>query len=218
MIRLKSQKHEWLFRKIKHAFDAVVVLLGLLVSLPLFIAFALAVKLTSKGPVFYRAQAVGKGGRYFSMYKFRSMVSGANKKVHQEYVTRLIKGDITPNGSGTPVKITNDSRVTSVGKILRKTSLDELPQLINVLKGEMSLVGPRPCLPYEYKLYKDWHKKRTAVRPGITGLWQVTGRSEVSFEDMILLDLYYIYNRSMDLDLSILFETIFVVLCKKGAY
>ena len=112
----------------------------------------------------------------------------------------------------------NDSRATRIGKILRKTSLDEFPQLMNVLKGEMSLVGPRPCLPYEYEVYKEWHKKRTTVRPGITGLWQVLGRSEVSFEDMILLDLYYIYNRSMDLDLTILFETLFVVLKKKGAH
>jgi lipopolysaccharide/colanic/teichoic acid biosynthesis glycosyltransferase len=112
----------------------------------------------------------------------------------------------------------NDPRVTWIGRILRKTSMDEIPQLLNVLKGEMSLVGPRPCLPYEYEVYKDWHKKRTAVRPGITGLWQVVGRSEVSFEDMILLDLYYIYNRSFQLDLTILFETIFVVIKKKGAH
>jgi len=112
----------------------------------------------------------------------------------------------------------NDPRVTRVGRFLRKTSLDELPQLINVLKGDMSLVGPRPCLPYEWEIYKDWHKKRTAVRPGITGLWQVVGRSEVSFEDMILLDLYYIYNYRLELDFSILFETIFVVLKKKGAH
>ena len=105
-----------------------------------------------------------------------------------------------------------------VGKFIRKFSLDELPQLINVLKGDMSLVGPRPCLPYEYEIYKDWYKKRTSVRPGITGLWQVTGRSEVSFEDMILLDLYYIYNRSFVMDLSIMYETIFVVFGKRGAY
>ena len=130
----------------------------------------------------------------------------------------LIKGEITPDGSGKPIKIINDSRVTRVGRILRKTSLDELPQLINILKGEMSLVGPRPCLPYEYKVYKDWHKKRTSVRPGITGLWQVLGRSEVSFEDMILLDLYYIYNSSLDLDLGVLSETVSVVLKKKGAH
>jgi lipopolysaccharide/colanic/teichoic acid biosynthesis glycosyltransferase len=146
------------------------------------------------------------------------MVSGASKEIHKEFVTRLIKGEFAQIGPDKTLKITNDPRVTTVGRILRKTSLDELPQLINVLKGEMSLVGPRPCLPYEYEIYKDWHKKRTAVRPGITGLWQVLGRSEVSFEDMILLDLYYIYNRSLDLDLGILFETIFVVLKKKGAH
>jgi undecaprenyl-phosphate galactose phosphotransferase len=218
MIRLNSQRHQWLFRKIKYTFDAVAVMIGFILALPLFGAFALAIKLTSKGPVFYRAQAVGKGGRFFHMYKFRSMITGASKDIHQEYVTRLIKGEITPDGSGKPIKIVNDPRVTTVGRILRKTSLDELPQLINILKGEMSLVGPRPCLPYEYTVYKDWHKKRTSVRPGITGLWQVVGRSAVSFEDMILLDLYYIYNCSIDLDLSILFETIFVVLKKKGAH
>jgi lipopolysaccharide/colanic/teichoic acid biosynthesis glycosyltransferase len=116
------------------------------------------------------------------------------------------------------LKITDDPRITRVGKILRKFSLDELPQLINVLKGDMSLVGPRPCLPYEYDCYKDWCKKRVAVRAGITGLWQVTGRSSVTFEDMILLDLYYIYNRNLAMDFNILFETIFVVLGKKGAY
>jgi lipopolysaccharide/colanic/teichoic acid biosynthesis glycosyltransferase len=130
----------------------------------------------------------------------------------------MIKGEITQDGSGKTLKITNDPRVTKIGRILRKTSMDELPQLINVLRGEMSLVGPRPCLPYEFEVYRDWHKKRTAVRPGITGLWQVVGRSEVSFEDMILLDLYYIYNYSLELDFSILFETIFVVLRKKGAH
>ena len=138
--------------------------------------------------------------------------------MHKEFVTKMIKGEIAQDGSGKTLKIVNDPRVTAVGRLLRKTSLDELPQLINVIKGEMSLVGPRPCLPYEYELYKDWHKKRTAVRPRITGLWQVVGRSEVSFEDMILLDLYYIYNRSFELDLSILFETFFVVLRKKGAH
>ena len=218
MIRLSSRRHQWLFRKIKYAFDAVAAFIGFILVLPVFAVFALAIKLTSEGPVFYRAQAVGKGGRFFQMYKFRSMTTGASKEIHKEYVIRLIKGEITPDGSGKPIKIINDSRVTKVGRILRKTSLDELPQLINILKGEMSLVGPRPCLPYEYKVYKDWHKKRATVRPGITGLWQVVGRSAVSFEDMILLDLYYIYNRSMDLDLSILFETIFVLLKKKGAY
>ena len=218
MIRLGSRPHAWLFRKVKYAFDVVVASTVMILALPLLVAFALAIKLTSEGPVFYRAQAVGKGGRFFRMFKFRSMITGASKEIHKEFVTRLIKGEIAQEGPGKTLKIINDPRVTTVGRILRKTSLDELPQLINVLKGEMSLVGPRPCLPYEFEIYKDWHKKRTAVRPGITGLWQVLGRSEVSFEDMILLDLYYIYNRSMDLDLGILFETIFVVLKKKGAH
>jgi undecaprenyl-phosphate galactose phosphotransferase len=218
MIRLNRRWHQWVFEKGKYAFDAVAALLGIIVVLPIFAAFALAIKLTSSGPVFYRAQAVGKGGRFFRMFKFRSMVVGASKDIHKDFVTRMISGEITQDGSGKTLKITNDPRVTAVGRLLRKTSLDELPQLINVLKGDMSLVGPRPCLPYEYEIYKDWHKKRTAVRPGITGLWQVVGRSEVGFEDMILLDLYYIYNRSMELDFNIFFETVFVLLKRKGAY
>jgi exopolysaccharide biosynthesis polyprenyl glycosylphosphotransferase len=218
MVRLEYRRYRFIFRRAKHALDTGLALLGLAVSLPLFAVFALAIKLTSPGPVFYRAQAVGKGGRFFGMYKFRTMVMGASQELHKSYVTRMIKGEITQDGSGKIMKIVEDPRVTKVGRILRKTSLDELPQLINVLKGDMSLVGPRPCLPYEYEIYKDWHKKRTSVRPGISGLWQVVGRSEVSFEDMILLDLYYIYNRSLELDFSILFETIFVLLKKKGAH
>jgi len=218
MVRLSHGRQQWFFQKLKHALDAVAALVGIILVSPIFWAFSLAIKLTSPGPIFYRAKVVGKGGRFFRMYKFRSMVTGASKDIHKDYVTRMIKGEITQDGSGKTLKITNDPRVTRIGRLLRKTSLDELPQLINVLKGEMSLVGPRPCLPYEFEIYKDWHKKRTAVRPGITGLWQVVGRSEVSFEDMILLDLYYIYNRSLDLDLSILFETAFVVLRKKGAH
>jgi len=218
MVRLRGGRNEWLFLKAKHAFDAVSGLVATAVALPILLTSALAIALDSRGPVFYRPRAIGKGGRPFTMFKFRSMFTDASKSLHQDYVTKLIKGEIGQDPSGQPLKITNDPRVTRVGGFLRKTSLDELPQLINVLKGDMSLVGPRPCLPYEWEIYKDWHKKRSAVRPGITGLWQVVGRSEVSFEDMIILDLYYIYNRSFDLDLSILFETIFVVLKKKGAH
>jgi len=218
MIRLGTNHYQWLFRRIKHAFDAVAALMAFIVFLPVFISAALAVKLTSEGPVFYRPTAVGKRGRIFKMFKFRSMITGASAATHQDYVSRMIKGEIVQDGSGKTLKITNDPRVTKVGRILRKTSLDELPQLINVFKGDMSLVGPRPCLVYEYEIYKEWHKRRTRVRPGITGLWQVVGRSEVSFEDMILLDLYYIYNRSLELDFNILFETLFVLLKRKGAY
>lgn len=218
MIRLGANRRRWLFTRGKRMFDLFSTLLGIAVALPIFIVASLAIKLTSRGPVFFRARAVGKRGRMFSMYKFRSMVTDASVDIHKKYVTRLIKGEIRRDDSGEPLKITNDPRVTRIGKILRKTSLDELPQLINVLKGDMSLVGPRPCLTYEYEVYKDWHKKRTTVRPGITGLWQVVGRSEVEFDDMILLDLYYIYNRSWGLDINILFETVFVVLNKRGAY
>jgi len=218
MIRLSGGRNEWLFLKAKHAFDAVIGFAAMAIALPILLASALAIALDSKGLVFYRPRAIGKGGRPFTMFKFRSMFTDASKSLHQDYVTKLIKGEIRQEHSGQTLKITNDPRVTRVGRFLRKTSLDELPQLINVLKGDMSLVGPRPCLPYEWEIYKDWHKKRTAVRPGITGLWQVVGRSEVSFEDMILLDLYYIYNYRLELDFSILFETIFVVLKKKGAH
>jgi exopolysaccharide biosynthesis polyprenyl glycosylphosphotransferase len=219
MIRLCSQKRSWLFYKIKHISDALVTLPVFILQLPFFLVLMAAVKMTSKGPVFYKAKAIGKGGRPFNMLKFRSMHLNSDKSIHQKYVTKLIRGDVSKDAQQNgPLKITDDPRITKVGRILRKYSMDELPQLINVLKGEMSLVGPRPCLPYEYDIYQDWHKKRTAVRPGITGLWQVTGRSEVLFEDMILLDLYYIYNGSQILDLQILFETIFVVLGKKGAY
>ncbi len=219
MIRLCSQKRSWLFYKLKHISDALITLPAFILQMPFFLMIMALIKLESKGPVFYLARAIGKSGSPFNMYKFRSMYVDSDKSIHQQYVTKLIKGEIDQEDAEKgPIKIVQDPRVTKVGRILRKLSLDELPQLINVLKGQMSLVGPRPCLPYEYEIYQDWHKKRTAVRPGITGLWQVTGRSEVLFEDMILLDLYYIYNNSLMLDLQILFETVFVVLGKKGAY
>ena len=168
-------------------------------SIPMLI-ITLAIKLGSKGPVFYRQIRVGMDQKEFEILKFRTMKEDAEQDSGPKWSTQ------------------DDPRRTKIGRILRSTSLDELPQFINVLKGQMSLVGPRPCLPYEYEIYKEWYKKRTSVRPGITGLWQVAGRSEVSFEDMILLDLYYIYNRSLMMDFSIMYETIFVVLAKKGAY
>jgi undecaprenyl-phosphate galactose phosphotransferase len=219
LIKLCAQRNTWLVNKAKHFIDAVVSLPAVFFALPLFGLFAAAIKVNSAGPVFYRARTIGKAAREFTMYKFRTMYADTDNSIHKAYVTDLIEGKIgREDGSRGALKITDDPRVTRVGKFLRKTSLDELPQLINVLKADMSLVGPRPCLPYEYEVYKDWHKKRTAVRPGITGLWQVTGRSEVAFDDMILLDLYYIYNRSLLLDFQIMYETVFAVLAKKGAY
>jgi exopolysaccharide biosynthesis polyprenyl glycosylphosphotransferase len=218
MVRLNTQKTKWLVNKIKHTFDALVALPLFIVLLPVFAVIAMAIKLNSKGPVFYKATAIGKGAREFSMYKFRSMRVDTDNAHHKAFVSKLIKGEIDQTDDAQPLKIVDDPRITAVGRILRKLSLDELPQIINVLKGDMSLVGPRPCLPYEYEIYKDWHKKRTTVRPGITGLWQVAGRSEVEFDDMILLDLYYIFNHDLAMDFSTLYETIFVVLGRKGAY
>ena len=205
MIRMCSQKNTWVFNKLKHGLDALLALPIFIFLLPLFLVIAVAIKLNSSGPVFYRARSIGKSGREFTMYKFRSMKVNNGVDIHKNYVTKLIKGEQYDRGKIDRVfKITDDPRVTSVGKFLRKFSLDELPQIINVLKGNMSLVGPRPCLPYEYEVYKDWHKKRLFIRPGISGLWQVAGRSAVTFEDMVLLDLYYIYNRSLILDLIIM--------------
>ena len=219
MIRLCSQKNSWLFNKMKYGLDAMISLPATVLLLPLFVLIGVAIKSNSKGPVFYRANAVGKDGKSFKMYKFRSMNVNGGADIHRDYVTRLIKGEIRPETEGgRPLKITKDPRITKVGHFLRKTSMDELPQLLNIIRGEMSLVGPRPCLPYEFEMYKDWHKKRLGVRPGITGLWQVAGRSEVAFEDMVLLDLYYVYNRNLPMDMSVVYATIFAVLAKKGAH
>jgi exopolysaccharide biosynthesis polyprenyl glycosylphosphotransferase len=219
MIKLCTQKRSELFNKVKHGLDALITLPLFVLQLPVFAIIAAAIKLNSEGPVFYKADAIGKNGRLFRMYKFRSMCINIDCRIHRDYVTRLIKGEIGEQGiGGQTLKITDDPRVTAVGRFLRRFSLDELPQLINVLEGEMSLVGPRPCLPYEFEHYQAWYKKRVSVRPGITGVWQVSGRSEVAFEDMILLDLYYIYNRSVLLDFQILYETVFAVLKQKGAY
>jgi lipopolysaccharide/colanic/teichoic acid biosynthesis glycosyltransferase len=219
MIRLCSQKNSWVFNKIKHGLDALITLPLLLLLVPLFVVIGISIKLSSPGPVFYRAKAIGKNGKQFIMYKFRSMRIDNGCDIHKNYVTKLIKGEIRGEGNERQVfKITDDPRITFVGKLLRKFSLDELPQLINVLKGDMSLVGPRPCLPYEFEVYKDWHKKRLSIRPGISGLWQIAGRSAVTFEDMVMLDLYYIYNRNVLMDMNVLYETIFAIVGKRGAY
>ena len=219
MIRMCTQKFSGIFNPVKHGLDALIALPVAILLLPVFLLIALAIKLTSKGPVFYKPDAIGRNGKIFKMYKFRSMCTDSSCDVHKDYVTRLIKGEIGEKGvDGQTLKITDDPRVTPVGKFLRRFSLDELPQLINVLKGEMSLVGPRPCLPYEYEQYKKWYKKRVSVRPGITGVWQVAGRSEVAFEDMILLDLYYVYNRGVLLDFQVLLATAGTVIGRKGAF
>ncbi len=164
------------------------------------------IKLTSRGPILFRQERVGLD-RNFIFYKFRTMYANADKK-HGELMRK----------HGIMFKLENDPRITPLGKFLRKTSLDELPQFFNVLKGEMSLIGPRPPMPEEVALYNKWQKKRLGVKPGITGLWQVSGRSEVSFNEWVKLDVYYIENWSLWLDCQILLKTIVVVLKGRGAY
>jgi lipopolysaccharide/colanic/teichoic acid biosynthesis glycosyltransferase len=206
----------------KQAMDIVGSGLLLILCTPVFLIIALAVKMSSKGPVLYRQQRVGQYGQTFTFLKFRSMRTGNDSSVHKEYVTQLIAGKAEHklfNGSGEGVyKLTNDTRVTRVGRFLRRTSLDELPQLVNVLKGDMSLVGPRPAIPYEVEAYQTWHRRRVLeVKPGITGLWQVTGRSTVKFDDMVRLDLRYASLWSPLLDFKILMRTPRAVLKGAGA-
>jgi lipopolysaccharide/colanic/teichoic acid biosynthesis glycosyltransferase len=208
---------------VKRVFDIAGSTTMLILLAPVFFVIALAVKLTSRGPVFYRQQRVGRYGQTFTFLKFRSMYANNDTSVHKEFVTRLIAsnpGQTTQTESGDGVyKLTNDKRITSVGGILRRTSLDELPQFLNVLKGEMSLVGPRPPIPYELAAYQTWHRQRLlAVKPGITGLWQVMGRSSIRFDEMVRLDLRYASTWTPWLDLKILLRTPGAVIKGTGAY
>jgi len=208
---------------IKRAMDILGSLLALLFNAPVFFVVAVAVKLSSKGPVFFRQTRVGQHGKAFTFLKFRSMYVDNDSSVHEQYVKQLIAGQAEQhpsNGNGNGVyKLTNDNRVTPVGAFLRRTSLDELPQFLNVLKGEMSLVGPRPPVPYEVEAYDIWHRRRLLeAKPGITGLWQVNGRSRVKFDEMVRLDLRYARTWSPWLDLKILLRTPGAVLFGEGAY
>lgn len=207
--------------KIKRMIDIVGSAFLLLLTSPLFVMIALAVKLSSRGPIFFRQTRVGQHGRHFTFLKFRSMYAGNDQGVHQKYVQQLIAGKVqsiaVEKESEQVYKMTDDKRITPVGKFLRRTSLDELPQFLNVLLGDMSLVGPRPPIPYELEAYEIWHRNRLLqVRPGITGLWQVTGRSRVSFDEMVRLDLQYAVSWSPMLDIQILLRTPAAVI--KGAY
>lgn len=206
---------------IKRLMDIVGSGMGLFFGSPVFILIGLAIKLSSRGPVFFRQERIGQHGKPFTFLKFRTMKINNDPQVHKEYVQRLIAGDaaLSPaNGNGV-YKIKSDPRVTPVGSFLRKTSLDELPQLINVLRGEMSLVGPRPPIKYEVDAYAIWHRSRLLeAKPGITGLWQVNGRSRVKFDDMVRLDIQYARSWSLLLDLQILLQTPHAVLLGEGAY
>jgi lipopolysaccharide/colanic/teichoic acid biosynthesis glycosyltransferase len=207
---------------VKRSMDIAGSLCALALFSPLMVAIAALIKLTSKGPLLFRQRRVGQFGRAFTFLKFRSMYAENNHAVHQEYIKRFIAGNGSEaslaQGSGV-YKLTNDPRITPIGRILRETSLDELPQFLNVLIGEMSLVGPRPPIPYEVEYYDIWHKRRfLAVKPGITGLWQVHGRSRTTFDEMVRLDLRYGKSWSLWLDLKILLQTPRAVLTGNGAH
>ena len=218
--RVKAPSSHMVYLATKRILD-VAISLGLLFLLaPILLLITLLIKFTSPGPIIYKRNVVGKGEKIFTFYKFRTMRMNNDDSEHQKYVVDVIngKGKDIGNGKKKVYKIKNDPRITTIGKILRKLSLDELPQLINVLKSEMSLIGPRPCTVDEFKHYKSWHKKRFTVTPGISGLYQVTARSTVNYDDMVVLDLYYKEHQSLWLDIEIMMKTIPTMLFGKGAY
>jgi exopolysaccharide biosynthesis polyprenyl glycosylphosphotransferase len=195
---------------VKRTFDLAVALLIVVVGSPLWLAIALAVKLGSRGPVFYADRRVGLGEREFRMLKFRTMVADAAE--------RQAVLEQANEATGALFKIREDPRVTPVGRVLRRFSVDEIPNVLNVLRGEMSLVGPRPLPVRDYQKLEPWHRRRYNVLPGLTGLWQIAGRSDLTFDDLVRLDFYYLENWSIWLDVTILIKTPFVVLARKGAY
>ena len=198
--------------RVKRWLDVVVSAAALVVLLPLFAIVALLIRLDSPGPVFFRQTRIGRGGRPFEMWKFRTMVRDAPDAPHRELVLALARGsddDQTREAGVRRIyKLTDDPRITAVGRWLRQTSVDELPQLLNVLRGEMSLVGPRPPLPYEYDVYHPWQRERFEMPQGITGLWQVSGRNRVGYRRMHELDIEYVRRWSLGLDLTILARTV----------
>ena len=210
-------------RFMKRSMDIVGSTAALILFCPLFVLISMAIKLTSKGPILFKQERVGRYGLPFTFLKFRSMKCANDPRIHREYVKRFIAGgkdspEVSHN-QNVVYKIQNDPRVTRVGKFLRKSSLDELPQFINVLKGDMSLVGPRPPIPYELEGYQIWHRRRVLEsKPGITGLWQVNGRSRLKFDDMVRLDLQYAKTWSLWLDIKILLRTPRAVLFGAGGY
>lgn len=208
-------------RIVKRTSDLMITATALLLLSPLWLLIALLIKLDSKGPIFYKQERVGMDGRIFLFYKFRSMHVGADDTTHREYQRAYISGRADSNlgDAERPVfKLRSDARITRVGRLLRKTSLDELPQLFNVLRGDMSVVGPRPPIPYEVENYQLWHRKRLDMKPGITGLWQVSGRNRLPFDEMVRMDLFYIENWSLLLDIKIILQTLPVMWRGEDAY
>jgi exopolysaccharide biosynthesis polyprenyl glycosylphosphotransferase len=210
MIGIRETGIGGLNQLIKRSIDVIFSATALVIGAPLMGLIALMIKMESPGPVLFRQERVGKNGLLFELYKFRSMVDGAEQR--QAELEALNEAD------GPLFKIKADPRLTRLGKWLRRLSLDELPQFYNVLRGDMSLIGPRPPIPAEVEQYQEWHKRRLEVSPGITGLWQVSGRSELTFDEMALLDIYYIENWSLGLDTKILWQTVPRVLFGSGAY
>jgi lipopolysaccharide/colanic/teichoic acid biosynthesis glycosyltransferase len=204
----------------KRVFDTTVAFLSLCLSSPLWVLIAISIKLDSSGPIIFKQTRVGEHGRLFTMLKFRSMHADAAPNVHKAYAKRAIEQNLGPTQMGGhehSLKMESDPHITRVGKLIRKTSLDELPQLLNVLRGEMSLVGPRPPLPYEVESYQEWHRRRLEVLPGITGWWQVKGRNQVPFDEMVRMDICYIAHMSLWTDIKILFLTPWAMVSGKGA-
>ncbi len=202
----------------KRAMDVALSLLAMPLALPLLVICVLAIRLDSPGPVLFVQERIGKGGRRFRMYKFRTMQHKLDDSHHRDFMKAFVNGQISANENGRAIyKPVQDSQVTRVGRILRKISLDELPQLINVLNGEMSLVGPRPNVSWEVEAYRGWHQERLEVLPGITGLAQVRGRSGITFDSIVKYDIEYIERRSLALDLKILWWTLISVFLGEGA-
>lgn len=221
MVRLFREPLSDAERFVKRVSDVVISVTSLVITAPVLLLIAVWIKIDSKGGVFFRQERVGMDGRVFLCYKFRSMIADADERVHRESYERNILGHDSANvgDEDAPVfgKVRNDPRVTRVGRFLRRSSLDELPQLFNVLFGDMSVVGPRPPIPYEVESYEPWQRKRLDMKPGITGLWQVSGRNRLTFEEMVRTDLYYIENWSLWLDLKIMLLTLPAVLRGDGA-
>ena len=206
----KQLKKDTIYKIVKRASDLVLASIAMVVLLPVFAIIAIAIKLESKGPVFFKHTRIGKDGKIIKLYKFRSMVMNAEELI-KSFTPEQIK-EYKEN-----YKLTNDPRITKIGKILRKTSLDELPQLINIIKGELSIIGPRPVIAEELKKYEDNISKFLSVTPGLTGYWAANGRSNITYEQRMEMELYYIDNMSLKMDIKIFFKTIKTVLKKEGA-
>ena len=206
---IENERSNVLYEVIKRIIDIVASFTGLIVLSPLMLVVSILIKLESKGEVIFKQKRVGLNGKEFYMYKFRSMVINAEElKAELESQNEM---------SGPMFKIKDDPRITKIGKFIRKTSIDELPQLINVIKGDMSLVGPRPSLPKEVKQFEPWMMERLEVKPGLTCIWQISGRNNIDFEDWMKLDIKYVRERSLALDFKLIFKTIFVLFGDKNA-